>query len=397
MIHRDVKPSNCILALTNEPGPHSDAEYDWHDDDAIWSSTEDGVNAVRSHKWKLMLVDFGFARALEKEEIDGQAKKMRNSIALESISTLQQQEKSKTTSNGADEDPGASPKPYTPRSMYGTIKEDEPAAGGDDDSIEADMAALESMVSAAADGIRKSHFEATNADEEAVMGETGQTMRKRQSGVSMHVPEPVPEPSARRISTARRHVRSMSALGTKAYAAPEIRKQLRHKTEADFEKANAAMSDCVADYGMIVDAYSVGWTLRVAMTGVPPNFTISEYMEERESVVMEDEENIDDPPVKSNSCCCFAPLHPSVVRIRDPSKLPPAATLLITHMTEKEPENRMTVREAQNDPWIAPNEDEKDDEWVLPVGDYPSKHGDPVVPLKCAAELSQLTVKYHMQ
>jgi hypothetical protein len=64
-------------------------------------------------------------------------------------------------------------------------------------------------------------------------------------------------------------------------------------------------------------------------------------------------------------------------------------------MTEKQPEARMTVREAQNDPYIAPSKTDKNDTWVMPVGDYPSKHGDPVVPLKCAAELSQMTIAYH--
>ena len=70
--------------------------------------------------------------------------------------------------------------------------------------------------------------------------------------------------------------------------------------------------------------------------------------------------------------------------------------MLITRMTEKKPENRMTVREAQLDHWIAGNADDSDPSYVLPEGDVPSKHGDPVVPLECAEELSKLTVEYHM-
>lgn len=205
----------------------------------------------------------------------------------------------------------------------------------------------------------------------------------------------------RRISSARQKVRSMSALGTKAYAAPEIRKQLRQKTEQDFSKANAAMTECVADYGMIVDAYSVGWTLRVAMTGVPPHFTISEYMAERENVVLDDGLSDDDDKgadkTPSACCCCAEPDPLPFIKIRDPASLPAAGTLLITRMTEKKPENRMTVREAQNDPWIAGQADDTDPVYNAPVGDYPSKHGDPVVPLKCAKELSEMTVEYHMQ
>jgi serine/threonine protein kinase len=331
-----------------------------------------------------MLVDFGFARALTKEEIDLQPKKMRNSIALESSSG----------SNGTkmDDTLKASATTYKIRMINETIPEDHTAAGDDEASIEADIAALESMVAKAAEGIRKSSFEPTNSAEDAVMGTTAVNGRKRLSNVSMPLPEEVTSStSSRRSSTARKNVRSMSALGTKAYAAPEIRKQLRNKTTSDFEKANAAMTECVADYGMIVDAYSVGWTLRVAMTGVPPNFTISEYMEERDNVVIGDDDDDDVP----ESCCCFFPIEVPVIRIRDPAMLPPAAALMLQRMTEKQPEARMTVREAQNDPYIVRSATDKDDKWVMPMGDYPSKHGDPVVPLKCAAELSQLTIDYH--
>jgi serine/threonine protein kinase len=378
-----VKPANCILALTAQPPPSSSG-YDWYDDSSIWSSKDDGIKAVRSNKWKLMLVDFGFARALEKEEIDSQPKKLRNSIALESSA-------SSNSFNGVKDKEGtnkSSSLTYKIRMINETIPED---GGGDDDSIAADMAALESIVASAAEGIRKSVFEPTNADEEAIMGVSTENLRKRLSGISMALPEEAPESTNRRSSTTRKNVRSMSALGTKAYAAPEIRKQLRNKTASDFEKANAAMTECVADYGMIVDAYSVGWTLRVAMTGVPPNFSISEYVEERENVVIGDDE---DDEMVTEQCCCFSPLDISIVRIRDPSMLPPAALLMITRMTEKNPEDRMTVREAQNDIYILPSDDEKGNKWVLPVGDVPSQHGDPVVPLKCAGDLSRMTGQY---
>jgi serine/threonine protein kinase len=185
----------------------------------------------------------------------------------------------------------------------------------------------------------------------------------------------------------------MSALGTKSYAAPEIRKKLRHKTKEDFEKENAAMTECVADYGMIVDAYSVGWTLRVCLTGVPPNYTISEYMRERQSVIIEGDET--DEEYDGACCCCLGILEVPRVIVRDPASLPSDATLLIRKLTEKNPEDRMTVREAQQAPWITGCENKE--HYVLPQGDVPSCHGDPVIPLKCAPELSKLTAQYHMQ
>ena len=150
------------------------------------------------------------------------------------------------------------------------------------------------------------------------------------------------------------------------------------------------MTECVADYGMIVDAYSVGWTLRVAMTGVPPNFTLSEYMKERDSVVLEGEEE-----EIAETCCCMKGEFRPFIKVREPSMLPYEATLLVATMTEKKPELRMTVREAQLHPYITGNENEE--RYSLPQGDIPSGHGDPVIPLQCAPELSRLTVDYHMQ
>lgn len=360
VIHRDIKPSNCILANMSVPPT---VDYDWFRDDAIWSNEADCEEAVAKSKWKIMLVDFGFARALEDSEVNApKSKHLRNSIVFEKT--------------------GAMPPPI-PENGGGDDDGDE------DDSEEMDAAHLDKLAEEAAHSMRRKSFEATNEAEEDIMGGTS-TTRKRQSGISMSIPEKQPRNSIRkRSSTARHNVRSMSALGTKAYAAPEIRKELRQKTTLDFSKENAAMTECVADYGMIVDAYSVGWTLRVAITGVPPNFTISEYLRERHNVVMASEE------LAPEDCCCFGSIQSSPVRIRDPSMIPHDATLILSGMTEKKPDKRMTVREAQNHPYVSGGPGEEP--YIFPKGDYPSRHGDPVVPLKCAPALSKLTVDYHMQ
>lgn len=382
VIHRDIKPSNCIVA--SDVGFLFQEDYDWYNDDAIWDSGAAGKRAVQQEKWKLMLVDFGFARALEKEEILQQPKHLRSSIVYEN------EEANRTNL------------------AFPNIND----VTNSDEDDEIDEEKLGKLAEQAAKSIRRASFQATNTEEDVIMGNQP---RKRESGVSMVIEELGAEDGkprrgstrksgsgfpkrlslsggvAKRKSQARAPVRSMSALGTKAYAAPEIRKKLRHKNEEDLNKGNAAMTECVADYGMIVDAYSVGWTLRVAITGVPPNFTLSEYMQERDSVVLEG-----DPAAQqtaSGGCCCSPPPHVPVC-IRDPTMLPDAATLLLKQMTEKKPEDRISVREAQNHPWIAGAADEP--KYVSPQGDYPSKHGDPVVPLRCAHALNKLTVQYHL-
>ena len=190
--------------------------------------------------------------------------------------------------------------------------------------------------------------------------------------------------AANRQSTARTKLRSMSALGTRAYAAPEIKHDLRNKTLDDINRSKEALTECVADYGMIVDAYSVGWTLRVVLTGIPPNVTISQYMS-RIAAAQE--------VVGESGCLCFKkpPPKPREMKVRDITDIPKDATLLISHLTKTRPEERMTVREAQNHPYICGHKGEV--MFQLPEGDIPSKHGDPVVPLNCAVDLAVMMDK----
>merc|ERR1712113_1026170 len=106
-------------------------------------------------------------------------------------------------------------------------------------------------------------------------------------------------------------------------------------------------------------------------------------MHQRTNAVLEDEINQEEVV-----CCgCFKSTPAPVVQIRDPAKIPNEATVLITSLTQKNPEDRMTVREAQNEPWIAGGMTEDDKIYKAPEGDYPSQHGDPVVLLDCGPEL----------
>lgn len=388
VLHRDIKPTNCILENT-ELAPQD--LYDWLGDDLIWSDSEKAERCVASGKYKLMLVDFGFARALEDDEVKNQPKPMRGSIVMERLSI--------------DE--------------IAKLVSDE--YGEDEKEVEE---ATRVMRRASAVTIPKAEEIGDQGNGENGAGGKGAGERRRASTVSMPVPfenqlndeeksaiaaaaamngggntplEPVPEAGAGsqrsrrtrrsqagRQSTARQKFRSMSALGTKAYAAPEIKHDLRNKTQADIEMSKEALTECVADYGMIVDSYSVGWTLRVILTGIPPSVTISQYMKK---IAAQQE------VVGESGCLCFKsqPPPPPEIKVRDPSQLPRDATLLISNLTKSKPEERMTVREAQNHPYIRGRKGER--EFKLPEGDIPSKHGDPVIPLKCATQLAAIMDK----
>lgn len=361
VIHRDIKPTNCILENT-----HIDTQdlYDWIGDDVVWSDSHAAERAVASGKYRLMVVDFGFARALDNDEVVHAPRHMRNSIVNEGARlSVDEVAKLVAAEDKLDEAAQHIRRASVIDSLLPQDIEDNPLSEEEEQAIRA-----AGEVAAPAENV------------------TPVPGRRRQSNVSIPVAieEGTPHRGTRRQgrrhrqSTTRAKVRSMSALGTKAYAAPEIKHQLRNKNDDDIERSLEALTECVADYGMIVDAYSVGWTLRVIMTGIPPNVSISQYMRK-----LSTKENT---PVETG-CFCFKRTipPPPEVCVRDASAIPKEATLLIMMLTKSNPEERLTVREAQIHPYIRGGQGEEP--FQLPAGDIPSKCGDPVVPLKCAKDL----------
>ena len=58
VIHRDIKPDNLILTKTDTIHNQSSSKDDWLTNDAFWDD-----KAIFSEKeWKVVLVDFGFAK-----------------------------------------------------------------------------------------------------------------------------------------------------------------------------------------------------------------------------------------------------------------------------------------------------------------------------------------------
>lgn len=415
VIHRDIKPGNCILENCHL-GPHE--ENDWVDDDSIWSDEEACKEAVKTKKWKLMLIDFGFARALEPKEVFNQPRNMRNSIMAES--------KAPAPSSG----PASMHKQKSAAEIAAIVAADHSMSDSEDDNSKASDSEAIEAAAAAIGGVGVPLMDIDEDEEDETespdddKGDNGQgkkrmsikeemdtyeDLRKPRPSVTGNMvplkeeeiksvekkyPSSTPPPvtkGGRRSSTARTKMRSMSALGTKAYAAPEIKKKLRKKTAEDHGKANAALTECVADYGMIVDAYSVGWTMRVILTGVPPNCTISQYVRK----IQEEEDKEAEKNQGGLFCCCQpAPQEKKKIRVRDAQDIPKDATVLITQLTKPDPEERITVREAQNHPWISGGS-HGEEKWEFPVGDIPSQHGDPVKPLECAEALSSLVEGYH--
>lgn len=70
-------------------------------------------------------------------------------------------------------------------------------------------------------------------------------------------------------SCSRQVLRDLSPLGTRTYAAPEVLSGIRNVIQQHLDsssrrrqKRRNSSSECTSDYGMVVDAYSVGSTIR---------------------------------------------------------------------------------------------------------------------------------------
>lgn len=445
VLHRDIKPTNLILENTEiRPVEY----YDYSNDVSIWSDGPEAQEMVERGKWRVMLVDFGFARALEASEVylegDNEApgkqkrkssRHLRNSITLEnkgsvrlSASEPKDGEAAATEMRNSTmiENGGSRVQRRTSNvSNFDEIKRNVPQRMGDmknngngKDDDESDELGDLALIKLAASSMRTIPVDndgppaRISAGKRRVSGlvtraipENAEASGTKVAAATETAPKAKTKPGDRgdrRISLTQMKVRSMSALGTKAYAAPEIKHKLRNKTTADLEKTNAALTECVADYGMIVDAYSVGWTLRVVLTGVPPNSTISKYMRKYDG----QEPSEDD--FEEVACCCPGLFGSSSVdvstrksfkpnfRVRDTDEIPRDATLFISALTKKDPEERMSIRQAQLHPWIKGDEMIGETLYEVPQGDYPSKHGDPVVPLKCAGDLTKAVEQHNI-
>merc|ERR1711935_983659 len=95
-------------------------------------------------------------------------------------------------------------------------------------------------------------------------------------------------------SVSHRMKRTMSALGNKMFAAPEIVNQVRSEfrpridpvlQEGGESTTIETISNYVADYGLLVDSYSMGHTIRYMMTGVQPGISVEEAIKKQQRSV----------------------------------------------------------------------------------------------------------------
>lgn len=151
-------------------------------------------------------------------------------------------------------------------------------------------------------------------------------------------------------SYSRYKVRDLSALGTRNYAAPEILSGIRNVVDSigsSFHRRKTRRnceSECIADYGMVADAYSVGVTICHLITGVPPDADEDDFISSKNH------------PLKKIARKVKASLNDKKGKraktYRRTSDLPLEVNEVIRLLTHYDARRRCTVRYARGLPWI---------------------------------------------
>ena len=130
-------------------------------------------------------------------------------------------------------------------------------------------------------------------------------------------------------------------MGNRNFAAPEIINKVYDDQSSIRNSTSGTLSTYVADYGLLVDSYSLGHTIRYMMTGVFPTESVEEAIRAQ------------------NSFCrklCGGNKNDGkrTVRYRRLSELPEAVRTLIKDLTEIPEKKRLSIRKARRTAlWIS--------------------------------------------
>mmetsp|Transcript_234 Transcript_234/g.533 ORF Transcript_234/g.533 Transcript_234/m.533 type:complete len:502 (-) Transcript_234:457-1962(-) len=303
VLHRDIKPDNILVA-----GALSSDDYIWDnekDDDSVidvHQRPEPNWEALRS-KYKVTLIDFGFARALNPDDIAKPSReRVRRDSELASYHRISYDASYKDNKGGGDNDLGSSH--HSTRS------------GG-----------LKRRIS------------------QGIIDSSIHRMLNRSNNSRG-------DELARSVSHRMR--RTMSALGNKMFAAPEIinhvrdSDQYRPRAEVNLEKVGdgnttETISQFVADYGLLVDSYSMGHTIRYMMTGVQPGISVEDAIALQSGGLF--------------ALCCGNKSgndnQKRSVQYRSMDILPGEVLRLVGALTQISEKKRLSIRKARwNYPWI---------------------------------------------
>ncbi|KAL7543780.1 hypothetical protein ACHAWF_007457, partial [Thalassiosira exigua] len=217
-------------------------------------------------------------------------------------------------------------------------------------------------------GLKKVHDESDEAGpemEQACIEETGAASSCVDDAlVDASVPRPKSQSRGRGqtrnsdlfdASVSRVPVRDLSALGTRNYAAPEILSGIRNVADVLNSSRHSStdsrrrrvkkktLGACVSSYGMVADAFSVGATVRHAVTGVPPSEDVEAFIASKNRRWKKLLRGIKKSARKGDG--------KRAKRYRSSSALPCEVNDLIRVLTHYDARKRATVRSATRHPW----------------------------------------------
>jgi serine/threonine protein kinase len=150
---------------------------------------------------------------------------------------------------------------------------------------------------------------------------------------SAHGPEPSTDDASINPS---RYSFAVEPAGSRAYAPPEIKDYHRFTAQA------AARGGMVVATTLLVDAYAIGAVMRHLLTGVPPDRSVMDFIEQQTG-----------SPVEWLLRVFRACRGKSVVHYRYLSELPPELVELLNRLMDTNASTRMSVTQLTEHPWVA--------------------------------------------
>eukprot|EP00980_Cylindrotheca_fusiformis_P018439 scaffold6081_cov101-Cylindrotheca_fusiformis.AAC.2 len=150
-------------------------------------------------------------------------------------------------------------------------------------------------------------------------------------------------------------VRSMSAVGNYEFVAPEVLEEMHLETHDNPVAITDTIAHTVSEYGLLVDAYSLGCTLRYMMTGCLPHVRVKDAIARQNNAIRKFLVNVLLSSTRSISKNNNNKLKQNKreIHYRLEEDLPLDAQRLIHKMTEAKESKRVSVRTARQYPWIA--------------------------------------------